>query len=136
MVVATNASFAALQLVLLGLVIATYNIHFIILSILCGGLWWAINWFATELEASKQQEAQNKPARTASRPKRQEPPEESGTETEEAGSTAVNQAGIKDSMRLRAQQDDDKLKKRASFGDVSGTDSEWDKVSENEGNAP
>ena len=146
LVVATNASFAALQLVLLGLVIATYNVHFVVLSVLCGGLWWAINWFTIELEASKQQqhqkeESQNsKQSRSGPRPKRQEPPEESGTETEEAGasiSTAVVDpvTAAKENLRLRPEPaDEDRLKKRASFGgDVSGTDSEWDKVSENEG---
>jgi hypothetical protein len=48
---ATNISFGALQLVLAILLIATHSVHFLILSILSGGLWWAINWFAAEIRA-------------------------------------------------------------------------------------
>lgn len=59
LLVATNVAFAALQMVFLALLIATYSIHFIILSFLCGGLWWAINWFAAEVRvAQAQQEEQ------------------------------------------------------------------------------
>ncbi|KAF2851108.1 Pkr1-domain-containing protein [Plenodomus tracheiphilus IPT5] len=39
LLVATNASFAALQLLFFAMLIATYSIHFIILSFLCAGLW-------------------------------------------------------------------------------------------------
>ena len=56
LVVATNVTFAALQVLLLALLIATYSIHFAILSVLCGGLWWSINWFATELKAAQAKE--------------------------------------------------------------------------------
>lgn len=50
---ATNATFAALQVTLLALLVSTYSIHFVILSILSAGLWWSINWFAAELAAAK-----------------------------------------------------------------------------------
>ncbi|KAM3501765.1 hypothetical protein MY10362_005312 [Beauveria mimosiformis] len=50
---ATNATFAALQLTLFALLVGTYSIHFVVLSILSAGLWWSINWFAAELEAAK-----------------------------------------------------------------------------------
>ncbi|KAK7521579.1 ER protein Pkr1-domain-containing protein [Phyllosticta citriasiana] len=56
LLVATNASFAALQLVLFALLLATYSIHFVVLSGLCGGLWWSINWFANELRAAADKE--------------------------------------------------------------------------------
>ncbi|KAK8254672.1 ER protein Pkr1-domain-containing protein [Phyllosticta capitalensis] len=56
LLVATNASFAALQLVLFALLLATYSIHFVVLSGLCGGLWWSINWFANELRAATEKE--------------------------------------------------------------------------------
>ncbi|KAG5926158.1 hypothetical protein E4U42_003575 [Claviceps africana] len=46
---ATNLSFGALQLVLLALLVATASVHFVVLSVLSAGLWWAINWFAREL---------------------------------------------------------------------------------------
>lgn len=56
LLIATNVTFAALQLVLGGLLLATYSIHFLILSILSGGLWWAINWFAIELQEAQRKE--------------------------------------------------------------------------------
>jgi len=60
LLLATNASFACLQALLFALLIATYSIHFVILSLLCGGLWYAINWFAAELQAAqlKEEEAE------------------------------------------------------------------------------
>jgi hypothetical protein len=64
LIVATNTSFACLQLVLLLLLVATYSIHFVVLSFLSAGLWWAINWFVAELnevrtaEAAKEREKQ------------------------------------------------------------------------------
>ncbi len=48
LLLATNVTFASLQLVLLALLIATYSVHFVVLSLISGGLWWAINWFATD----------------------------------------------------------------------------------------
>ncbi|KAF2752024.1 Pkr1-domain-containing protein [Sporormia fimetaria CBS 119925] len=69
LLVATNASFAALQLVFFGLLIATYSIHFVILSILCAGLWWAINWFAGEIRAAQAAEEEAKRIREARREK-------------------------------------------------------------------
>jgi hypothetical protein len=53
---ATHASFAALLLTLIGLLISTRNFHFIILTILASGLWIAITWFISELEALKKQQ--------------------------------------------------------------------------------
>jgi hypothetical protein len=58
LLLATNITFAALQLLLLVLLVATYSIHFAILSVLCSGLWWSINWFATELRAAQAKEAE------------------------------------------------------------------------------
>ena len=56
LLIATNATFAALQLVLALLLFATYSIHFAILSVICGGLWWSINWFASEVAAVRAEE--------------------------------------------------------------------------------
>jgi hypothetical protein len=69
LLVATNASFAALQLLFFALLIATYSIHFIILSALTAGLWWAINWFAAELRAAQAKEEEAKRIREARRDK-------------------------------------------------------------------
>ncbi|KAE8373321.1 ER protein Pkr1-domain-containing protein [Aspergillus bertholletiae] len=57
LLVAANATFAALQLVLFLLLLATYSIHFVVLSVLSASLWWSINWFAQELAAAQAQEA-------------------------------------------------------------------------------
>lgn len=50
---AANISFAALQITLFALLVATYSIHFVFLSVISAGLWWSINWFAAELAAAK-----------------------------------------------------------------------------------
>lgn len=57
LLVATNCTFGALQILLLALLVATYSIHFAILSVLCGGLWYSVNWFAVELQAAQRAEA-------------------------------------------------------------------------------
>lgn len=49
LLIATNITFAALQSILLALLIATYSIHFVVLSVISAGLWGAINWFAKEV---------------------------------------------------------------------------------------
>ena len=69
LLLATNVTFGALQLLLLALLIATYSIHFVILSLLCGGLWWSINWFATELQAAQQKEEEAKRIRKVQSPR-------------------------------------------------------------------
>lgn len=56
LLIATNVTFGALQLLLFALLLATYSVHFIILSFLCGGLWWSINWFAREVVAAQRVE--------------------------------------------------------------------------------
>jgi hypothetical protein len=56
LLVATNATFLALQVVLALLLVATRSIHLLVLSVLSGGLWWAINWFAVELQKAEKAE--------------------------------------------------------------------------------
>jgi len=70
LLIATNATFGALQLLLFALLIATYSIHFVILSALCAGLWWSINWFATELQAAQQKEEEAKRIRQVQSPRK------------------------------------------------------------------
>lgn len=132
--VATNAAFAALQAVLLALLIATYSIHFIVLSFLCGGLWWAINWFVSEIRAAAENEAEGKKLWDAKKEREARPAaaEDSGTETEGAERAVRSSAQMVGSQGgLKPMETDDPPRKRRSFGEVSGTDSEWDKV-ENE----
>ncbi|KAL8839201.1 MAG: hypothetical protein Q9170_001850 [Blastenia crenularia] len=136
LLVATNVSFAALQAVLLILLILTYSIHFIVLSFLCAGLWWSINWFAAELEVAKErekeEEAQSLGAAEQRHNERSE--EDSGTETEGGDDHAatVNVKPVSTTM-LRPDHTETDLRKRRSLGSSTGdlsTDSEWDKVEE------
>ena len=53
LLIAANASFGALQIVLLMLFFMTYSAHFVALSVICAGVWWGINWFAAELRKAQ-----------------------------------------------------------------------------------
>jgi ER protein Pkr1 len=65
LLIATNATFGCLQVLLLILLFFTSSYHFLILSVLCGGLWAAINWFASELAAAKTAEEKAKDTKEA-----------------------------------------------------------------------
>jgi len=185
LLIATNATFAALQLLLFALLVATYSVHFVVLSGLTAGLWWAINWFAGELRAAQEKEEEARRIRGARKEKEKAGSEgegmDSGDDTEvdaeveekskskpEAGAgpvTTAQTAGLQEKPVPKPQGQaeerkksptpiqsssgpagvittgastsleplvDDALKKR-SVGDSTGelsTDSEWEKVSE------
>ncbi|KAL8998354.1 MAG: hypothetical protein Q9169_002567 [Polycauliona sp. 2 TL-2023] len=144
LLVATNVSFAALQLVFLVLLILTYSIHFIVLSFLCGGLWWSINWFAAELEIAKRIEKEKKEGdpkvdesdSDKDHRRRERSAEDSGTETEGGEDRASRKNEHKTSSMATTLQPEDaegEIRKRRSLGSSTGdlsTDSEWDKVEE------
>ena len=141
-IIATNGSFAALQIVLFVLLILTHSIHFVVLSFLCAGLWWAINWFVTELEAANQKEKTAKQSREIYKGEGHDgrAAEDSGTETE--GGSTQSEGGLLSSMSgsktettfLRPEDAESAVRKRRSLGEASSgdlsTDSDWDKVSE------
>ncbi len=135
LIVATNASFAALQCVLLVLLIATYSVHIVILSFLSAGLWWAINWFVTELDAATRKEKEAQRLRELREEHDNAGADDSGTETEgtDGLSRSVNQ-GTNTEGRLTPDVAGGALRKRRSLGEASAselsTDSEWDKVDE------
>ena len=136
LLVATNASFAALQLLLIVLLIATYSLHFLVLSVLCGGLWWSINWFVSELRAAKAQEELYQ-QREKNKSQENEKSQAGDSDTETESPAAPKRApGPKDSPTLlkpKPTHSEDTLTRRRSHGDSSGyvsTDSEWEKVSE------
>lgn len=129
-VVATNASFAGLQLVLFCLLIATYSIHFVILSFLCAALWWGINWFVAELNAFKA-------AEEAKKREQESAAQAAGTDSDTEAETIVEtiDSGNKDIKVVPLVAGG--LKDRggaASIGSKSepSTEDEWEKVSENE----
>ena len=135
LILATNASFAALQLVFLVLLILTYSVHFIILSFLSAGLWWAINWFAKELEAANQKEKEAKHIREMRKGQDDRVIEDSGTETEGADSRSRSDGRQNPPEKLlKPGNAEGAVRKRRSLGEASSgdlsTDSEWDKVSE------
>ena len=156
----TNITFGALQVLLLALLLATYSIHFFILSFLCGSLWYAINWFAAELKVVQAQQAEEERKKKAA----QEAEALDAAAADDTDDTEVDTstAGLaaKRAVRERrtagsashevevAEDAEGELKKRstaATGGDeadtsaaLAGTQSsvstedEWEKVSENE----
>ncbi|KAI1501693.1 ER protein Pkr1-domain-containing protein [Biscogniauxia marginata] len=132
LLVATNATFACLQLVLLVLLVATYSIHFVILSFLSAGLWWAINWFAAELKIAQAKEARDK-ARAEQRASRQVT-DDSNTETEVE--TIARRKPVSGSREAEVVEQAGDLKLRVAAKSEAksavSTEDEWEKVSENE----
>lgn len=160
LLIATNVTFAALQLVLLTLLVATWSIHFVVLSGLSGGLWWSINWFARELNIHQAQE-EEKARRAKETPIGNMVLATSDSETEvEASSSGKGQRRGRKSVKetdiaaepvtgtkqVEVLEQTGELKQRAavsealsassqaSSGSKSGvsTEDEWEKVSENE----
>lgn len=151
---ASNATFAALQLLLLVLLLTTHSVHFVALSILCAGLWWSINWFAAELAAAqkrdkdKDEAAQPPPAAagaaTAARTTAGAADDSSDTEVESrkrvarggdaararhAGALeASGTAGGASQLRQRSQGSP-----AAGTQSSASTEDEWERVSESEG---
>lgn len=162
LLLATNATFASLQVVLAVLLVATWSIHFVILSGLSAGLWWAINWFARELKIHQQQEEEK--TRRA-----KETPIGAGagaatsgdSETEVEGRSGVGASkgrgrarvtvvggesedatkAASASNEVEILQEQGELKQRLAAGETSpsqgtkssvSTEDEWEKVSENE----
>ena len=90
LILATNATFAALQLLLGALFLATYSIHFAILSVLSAGLWASINWFAAELGRAQGIEEEAGRLREQQRKR-------SGGSGKEGGEDTRGGAGVEDS---------------------------------------
>jgi len=125
LVVATNVSFAALQLVLLLLLIATYSIHFFILSFLSAALWYAINWFVAELNIARALEEQ----------KKRENADKADTESD--GETIIDSGIVgSGSNVVEAQDRSGELKRTGASASMAkseiSTEDEWERVSEDE----
>ena len=137
LLVATNASFACLQFLLLCLLLATYSAHFIVLSLICGGLWWSINWFVRELlsaRATEESDAQKQKERSAEPEKVQLGDSDTETEPSSGLMKPPPPRNPPTSLKPKPTDAEEALRKRRSMGDSSGyvsTDSEWEKVSNN-----
>ncbi|KYK55583.1 hypothetical protein DCS_07546 [Drechmeria coniospora] len=146
---ATNVTFAALQFVLAALLLATWSLHFVILSVLCGSLWWSINWFAAEVAIAQEQQQQmerslaeeekdkgnEEELRDEHKPRRKPAASaaDESSDTEVEGSTAV--AGAPADLRQRpAATSAGRAPKLSSDGRQSSvsTEDEWEKVSGSE----
>ncbi|KAG5918041.1 hypothetical protein E4U53_004127 [Claviceps sorghi] len=112
---ATNLSFGALQLVLLALLVATASVHFVVLSVLSGGLWWAINWFARELALVQ---AQGEPTGDAGRG-------DDGSDTE-VEATGRDAEAVRRGYRRRGAEE---ARDAAVSQSSASTEDEWEKIS-------
>ncbi|KAJ5179846.1 hypothetical protein N7492_003056 [Penicillium capsulatum] len=146
LLIATNVTFAALQFVLFVLLLATHSVHFVVLSFLCAGLWYSINWFAHEVSLAQQAQEAEKKAQAESelgsgRKKDSGDSTDSDTETEALAGTQAKKTpkdyavatGSTASARLQPTARDP-AKRASPAGDSSGygsTDSEWEKVEGN-----
>ncbi|PNP41425.1 Pkr1-like protein [Trichoderma gamsii] len=138
---ATNVSFAALQVVLLSLLYATYSVHFVVLSALCGGLWWSINWFARELKIAQAAEAERKKKEDEKKKLQGDGSGSSDTEVEgkvarrTTRSSKKSGAGPAAAVKADAEplESRGEVKQRAVLEpQSSGTEDEWERVSESE----
>ncbi|KAK3996537.1 ER protein Pkr1-domain-containing protein [Cladorrhinum sp. PSN332] len=148
LLLATNVTFAALQVVLGLMLYATYSIHFLVLSVLCGGLWYSINWFARELKVYQQQEEDKARRVAATLPALES--SDSETEVEVSKSVeSIKKGGkpqpkpVATSSEIEPVEQHGELKLRVtdekaesvSSQDIKSsvsTEDEWEKVSENE----
>jgi hypothetical protein len=123
--IATNVSFAALQLLFFALLLATYSYHFVALSIISGALWYSINWFAAEVRLAQQaQEAEKEKNIKTSGDNTDSETETETNDVKSAVATGSSTSGLQPTER-------DSKKRPSTGGDGSGygsTDSEWEKV--------
>lgn len=135
LLIATNVSFAALQAILFALLIATRSIHFVILSFLCGGLWYSTNWFVAELKVHQaQEEAAKKKKQDSVAASPSAAAEGSDTETEEPATPMPSDTAATSSSAPAPVKADDFLKQRKGLGESGyiSTDSEWEQVDESD----
>lgn len=119
LILATNAAFGALQAVLFALLIATRSVHFIVLSMLCGALWWAINWFVAELRATEEMKKQRERDGETPRPPDTGKGTKSGAQNERGISERDEDAEDEEGMDTETEMEGDDLGSKASLLDTS-----------------
>lgn len=132
LIIATNATFAALQLLFLLLLLSTYSIHFVILSCLSGGLWWAINWFVAEVRLHQAAEQQKQQAEQEARGKDDHVTDSSDTDAEtviDANQTPATHLEVASRSAVAGLREREQTSRRKSG---ASTEDEWEKVSESE----
>ncbi|KAG5976553.1 hypothetical protein E4U58_002205 [Claviceps cyperi] len=134
---ATNLSFAALQLVLLSLLFATKSLHCVVLSGLCAGLWWAINWFAGEVklvqERQRREELQRVEQEEKTRKGREDRDRDREGEGEGEGDRSdANETEVENLTGREGVQMGRELRRRevGLSQSSASTEDEWEKVSE------
>ncbi|KAF5026548.1 hypothetical protein F66182_1337 [Fusarium sp. NRRL 66182] len=140
---AANASFAALQTVLFLLLLATYNIHCVILSILCAGLWWSVNWFAAELATVQREQREKEQSDKQQKDTSGHDDDDDDCETEvetsapnkapPVASAAATSSDIAAAAGLETLETKGEVKQRAGAAGTQSsvsTEDEWEKVSE------
>ncbi|CZT48042.1 related to PKR1 protein [Rhynchosporium secalis] len=124
LLIATNVTFACLQVVLLFLLIATFSVHFLLLSLLSAGLWWSINWFVSELKAVQASEDKKKSLEEAQHAGDIDTDAETVIDTSNAGSGSKAVEVIKKTGELK-----DRGSTKGNKSETS-TEDEWERVSE------
>ncbi|OAQ72684.1 endoplasmic reticulum, protein Pkr1 [Pochonia chlamydosporia 170] len=131
---ATNATFAALQVVLLGLLVATTSIHFVVLSILCAGLWYSINWFAGEVaiaQKRQQEEAERNKASEDTKDKNKDG-DDSDTEVEATAREGRRKLKKRGESSAVGQTRNLEVSPGGETQSSVSTEDEWEKVSGSE----
>jgi hypothetical protein len=153
LLLATNATFFLLQITLALLLALTYSFHFAILSVICGGLWWSINWFAAEVAAVRAEEEEkakvekekgegegDRKVGGGSGGGESADDEGESTEVEEVGTGleasrgSLSLSGFEEGVVSSGREEESAAASAAArqrnvkTPDLSGTDSEWEKV--------
>ncbi|KAI5307948.1 SMK killer toxin resistance protein [Ascosphaera atra] len=131
LLLATNAAFGALSVVLIALLLSTYSIHFVVLLAITGGLWWGINWFASEVAAFKAEQEAKQGAVNSSQQGSEEASTNDQIGTESSGdqgkATSEKEALSSSLEATESTQARPRIVSSDSTGDAS-TDSDWERV--------
>ncbi|KAF3087083.1 SMK killer toxin resistance protein [Orbilia oligospora] len=108
LLLATNVSFACLQLTLLAMLFLTGSFHFFFLSIMCVGVWGGINWFVREVESLRKVEEQAEGIRRVQGILEQEEEERrQQDESEDAGRSTGVEISADEHVERRKVDDDE-----------------------------
>ncbi|RVD87815.1 uncharacterized protein DFL_002024 [Arthrobotrys flagrans] len=107
LLLATNVSFACLQLTLLFMLFLTGSFHFFFLSIMCVGVWGGINWFVREVEALRKVEEQAEGIRRVQGILEEEEKERQQDESDDAGRSTGVEISAEEQVERRKADDEE-----------------------------